>query len=802
MMNRRATTSVMLLALSLGAGCNLIPSQSQNLPPPQKGAGGSGTIRVDGVEQAYRVVEDQSSLLLLVKKNEGDACSFFHHHAVAAQAVAYSFALDPAQPGSSTLTARVVAAGLDPDDASYREQFPETAGSTMTDRERQDIRVNMLDQLDAANHPELTFTARNLSTLDGAGTADVTVDVKGRSSTLRMEATARWEDNRLIMEGAGVLDGTQHDIPVGTFKDCVNPSMGLKMRVVLEPGESSGTVPDAGVVEEFQRQFYPPDGDCGEVGYSEVRQTLLVRCAGCHSNPPTQGATVPLMTWYDYRYDSVMSPGRPLYLDVAERILDSGGRRMPPEGATPLTTDEISRVLTWAATGGHMVACNDNGTPPGGSSGTPGTSSSSGGTSGDPGACDPVGYADVEPIVSTWCTGCHRADGPQVALDSYEAGLQPTSHPAYQSLNRWQASAARMEDQSMPPGGGPSSADVELVRRWVNAGTPREPCASGGNTAATSSSSSGAPPASSTSSTSSSSSGAPAGSSSSSSGGASSSSGGTSSSSGGVETPDAGTCDPVGYADVEPIMSSWCTGCHRSGGAQVPLDSYQAGLQATSHPAYRPMNRWEASAARMEDQSMPPGGNGPSNAEIDLVRRWVNAGTPEQACEPGNGASSPDAGSPNEVDAGEPSSPPDAGGPEPWEPTCTSGTWWDDGDHGSSRMHPGGNCMNCHSREDGPTYKAAGTVMGALHDETDCNGVPNVTVRITDANGAVIELLTNTAGNFKTSTSIAKPYTAEVVDALGNVRRMFTPQTDGNCMNCHTMEGANGAPGRIIPPAP
>lgn len=131
---------------------------------------------------------------------------------------------------------------------------------------------------------------------------------------------------------------------------------------------------------------------------------------------------------------------------------------------------------------------------------------------------------------------------------------------------------------------------------------------------------------------------------------------------------------------------------------------------------------------------------------------------------------------------------------------CTSGAWWQGGDQESSQMHPGGDCISCHASEgEGPQFTIAGTVMGGLDDFEDCQGIGDVVVRITDADGVVTDLVSNAAGNFSFRGAIAFPYTATVL--RGDVESpMATPQSEGNCMACHTAEGAGGAPGRIVAP--
>jgi mono/diheme cytochrome c family protein len=114
-------------------------------------------------------------------------------------------------------------------------------------------------------------------------------------------------------------------------------------------------------------------------------------------------------------------------------------------------------------------------------------------------------------------------------------------------------------------------------------------------------------------------------------------------------------------------------------------------------------------------------------------------------------------------------------------------------------MEPGGDCIGCHARDEGPSYTIAGTVMGASHDDDRCVGTSGVTVEITEANGNVISLDANSVGTFFYQGPLATPYTAKVVSG-GQELAMATPQSDGNCASCHTAQGANSAPGRILAP--
>ncbi|MDP2315350.1 MAG: carboxypeptidase-like regulatory domain-containing protein [Pseudomonadota bacterium] len=130
---------------------------------------------------------------------------------------------------------------------------------------------------------------------------------------------------------------------------------------------------------------------------------------------------------------------------------------------------------------------------------------------------------------------------------------------------------------------------------------------------------------------------------------------------------------------------------------------------------------------------------------------------------------------------------------------CSSGSYWTGGDEESPLMNPGQSCIACHDRGEGPTFTVAGTVMGDYGDVDDCDGVEGVTVRLTDADGAVHEATSNAAGNFYLNDAIAMPYTVELESDAG-VSTMSTAPTTGDCASCHTADGAEGAPGRVVAP--
>jgi mono/diheme cytochrome c family protein len=132
---------------------------------------------------------------------------------------------------------------------------------------------------------------------------------------------------------------------------------------------------------------------------------------------------------------------------------------------------------------------------------------------------------------------------------------------------------------------------------------------------------------------------------------------------------------------------------------------------------------------------------------------------------------------------------------------CSTNSDWIQGDQGSPLMHPGDACIACHTSNGGPNFILGGTVMAATNDDTDCNGVQGATVEIKGADGTVITLTTNAAGNFyqESMAGLSTPYTAKIIQG-GKERAMMASQTTGDCNSCHTAAGANGAPGRLLLP--
>jgi hypothetical protein len=138
---------------------------------------------------------------------------------------------------------------------------------------------------------------------------------------------------------------------------------------------------------------------------------------------------------------------------------------------------------------------------------------------------------------------------------------------------------------------------------------------------------------------------------------------------------------------------------------------------------------------------------------------------------------------------------PGTGGAPVIAAVCTSRTTYSGGT--GPTMRPGASCRGCHN------FTVAGTIYPTAHEPTNCNGVngsTGVRVVITGANGQTLTLTPSSAGNFYSSTQFGGSFNARVTNNAGGTRAMLTMQTSGDCNSCHSQNGANGAPGRIMAP--
>lgn len=253
----------------------------------------------------------------------------------------------------------------------------------------------------------------------------------------------------------------------------------------------------------------------------------------------------------------------------------------------------------------------------------------------------------------------------------------------------------------------------------------------------------------------------------------------------GAPTGAAGTGLGTGLpCEVQGIIENRCLACH-GGTSPPPLLRYEDLTAKSQKDPTKTMA--EMSLEEMKAKQMPPPpATPPEDDEILAFEQWVKAGTKKNAVSctdapPVDGGTGTDGGN---------------------DAKCTSGKTWTDGNQGSPSMHPGAACNACHQTSGGPNLRIAGTVYPSLHEPNDCSGAappPLITVTVTDSRGRIAAMPVNEAGNFLTTMRLTPPFKATVTNGI-QTRSMVGTVNSGDCNSCHTVQGDNKAPGRILAP--
>jgi hypothetical protein len=121
-------------------------------------------------------------------------------------------------------------------------------------------------------------------------------------------------------------------------------------------------------------------------------------------------------------------------------------------------------------------------------------------------------------------------------------------------------------------------------------------------------------------------------------------------------------------------------------------------------------------------------------------------------------------------------------------------------------MAPGRDCLECHGAGggDAPRWTFAGTVYPAL-TSAESDGVRGVRVRVTDATGRTVAVVSNQAGNFYLADDLTFPLVRVEVERDGRVDVMDDDGVPirvdyGGCNLCHAAPPRDGAPGRLVAP--
>ncbi len=520
MLFRRASTIPFCLLSALATGCaDCGPGDD---PPPVTGGQLCGQGQVDGAD--YLVDATKTELVLAISRVDAFGCGALHSHIVLAKSAVFTYDLDSAAVGTVKIV--VPTADLEPDNKDLRLKYlPDGENQELSQDDIDSIRGSVAEEVKAQEFATMTFTLKDLSTLDGAGTATLVSEIAGETSEAPVTYTATKEGANVVVAGSAVIDGGPHGIPRNALGFCVEKDMALNFAVALAPGAA---VCDEDVAPPvvFEEQFFA-DEACGTVGYNVVYNNVVgPRCMGCHGgtfpgNPDLLrgGATVPLVEWEDFRVDSVRNVGTAMYLKAHDYVnLDPAeGLSMPPPDATPLqgalfylaagdeagvpatVTTEQELFNAWVEDGlGRNTQCdNDVEKKTFGDKVAPAADCNVAGAVHYDTRQDPADETTTaQYFFENNCMYCHASGDPTLQAPSapvvgtldtqtglyttdFAAGDLDVTHPFYVAdngapLSFWQASIHRAEDGSMPTGSTPGTYDGDLsfaaYQAWVAAG--------------------------------------------------------------------------------------------------------------------------------------------------------------------------------------------------------------------------------------------------------------------------------------------------------------------------------------------
>ncbi|MGZ3420436.1 MAG: hypothetical protein ACXVEE_21345 [Polyangiales bacterium] len=150
---------------------------------------------------------------------------------------------------------------------------------------------------------------------------------------------------------------------------------------------------------------------------------VIANCTGCHSNPPTQAAPMPLISYADLTAASPDYPGQSYAQRALARMQDPAAP-MPPKPADPLTADQITTFKNWVDSGMPQSTCDNPAAPIDAGP--------------DPYATPPVctsgknwtlgnrGSSSMRPGVP--CIACHQMSGGEAPLFAVAGTVYPTAH--------------------------------------------------------------------------------------------------------------------------------------------------------------------------------------------------------------------------------------------------------------------------------------------------------------------------------------------------------------------------------------
>jgi hypothetical protein len=182
----------------------------------------------------------------------------------------------------------------------------------------------------------------------------------------------------------------------------------------------------------------------------DIQALLQTRCLGCHSDPPVNGAPMPLVSFANLTAPSLFDANQ-TFAQRALARMQNAAAPMPPAPNARATAAEIASMSAWVAGMYPKGTCGVT-TGIGGSNGTAGT----GGRTGAGGSTGTTTASalpcDVAGVLQRNCLGCHSsppAPGVPMSLTTYAnltsvSFADPTMTFAQRALSRMQNTAAPM----------------------------------------------------------------------------------------------------------------------------------------------------------------------------------------------------------------------------------------------------------------------------------------------------------------------------------------------------------------------
>ena len=170
--------------------------------------------------------------------------------------------------------------------------------------------------------------------------------------------------------------------------------------------------------------------------------------SGCH-DAVTREEGLDLSTYSGV--SSIVIKGKPSSSKLIEVLTEAGEDRMPPEPASPLTSEQRAVLTRWIAEGAYNSSCTS-----------------------DTASCDagsPTYSKDIQPVVLTNCLGCHSGNsaGGGIDLSAYQ-GVRAVALSGKLYLSVSQSGGAA----PMPPSGKLSACDIKKIKVWAEGGANQQ----------------------------------------------------------------------------------------------------------------------------------------------------------------------------------------------------------------------------------------------------------------------------------------------------------------------------------------